>query len=219
MTQLAHARGARVLVDGAQAVAHLPVCVGPAGIDFFAFSGHKIFAPTGIGVLYGRRELLDDMPPWHGGGSMITDVTFERTTYAQPPARFEAGTPHISGAIGLGVALEWLDGRGRAAVAAYEHELMEYATAALAAVPGVHLIGSPTMRAGALPFVMDGYRPEEVARHLDHEGIAVRAGHHCAQPILRRFGHEAVVRPSFAIYNTTADVDALVGALRLLPHR
>jgi cysteine desulfurase / selenocysteine lyase len=219
MTQLAHNYGARVLVDGAQSVAHLPVCVGPAGIDFFAFSGHKVFAPTGIGVLYGRAELLEAMPPWQGGGSMIDTVTFERTTFAPPPAKFEAGTPHISGAIGLGVALEWLDQRGRTAVAAYEHELMQYATEVLREIPGLHLIGDPTMRAGALPFVMDGYRPEEVARHVDQYGIALRAGHHCAQPILRRFGHAAVVRPSLALYNIPADIDALAGALRQLPRR
>ena len=219
MAQLAHDYGARVFVDGAQSVAHLPVCIGPAGIDFFAFSGHKVFAPTGIGVLYGRAELLDAMPPWQGGGNMIDTVTFERTTFAPPPAKFEAGTPHISGAIGLGVALEWLDQRGRTAVAAYEHELMQYATESLRAIPGLHLIGDPSMRAGALPFVMDGYRPEEVARHVDQYGIALRAGHHCAQPILRRFGHESVVRPSLALYNIPADIDALAGALRQLPRR
>jgi cysteine desulfurase/selenocysteine lyase len=217
--QMAHAarmHGARVLVDGAQSVAHMPVDVRALGADFFAFSGHKVFGPTGIGVLWARREILESMPPWQGGGSMISDVTFERSTFNPPPAKFEAGTPHIAGIVGLGAALEWLDSLGRPLVAAAEHALIEYAEAALRGIPRVRVLGHPALRAGAVPLVFEGIESVDVAAHLDRRGIAVRAGHHCAQPTVRRLGHESVVRPSFAAYNCPDDVDLLVEALREL---
>jgi cysteine desulfurase/selenocysteine lyase len=213
MAAAARRHGALVLVDGAQSVAHMPVDVGALGADFFAFSGHKVFGPTGIGVLWARREILEAMPPWQGGGAMITDVTFERSTFNPPPVKFEAGTPHIAGIVGLGAALEWLDSLGRPIVAAAEHALLEYAEARLRQVPKVRVLGRPTVRAGAIPLVVEGVAPDEVARFLDTRGIAVRAGHHCAQPTVRRLGFEAVVRPSFAVYNCPDDVDALVAAL------
>lgn len=220
MAALAHRHGACVVVDGAQSVAHLPVDVRALGADFFVFSGHKLYAPTGIGVLYGRRELLEAMPPWQGGGSMIRDVTFEHTSYAPPPARFEAGTGHFAGAVGLAAAIDYLDAQGRAAVAAREQALMAYAVDALATkVPGLRLLGAPATRIGALPFVVEGFEAGEVARALDARGIAVRAGHHCAQPILRRFGLEESVRASLGIYSEHDDIDALIEALRDLPHR
>lgn len=219
MAALAHRHGACVVVDGAQSVAHLPVDVRALGADFFVFSGHKLYAPTGIGVLYGRRELLEAMPPWQGGGSMIRDVTFEHTSYAPPPARFEAGTGHFAGAVGLAAAIDYLEAQGRPAVAAHEQALMAYAVDALARVPGLRLLGAPVTRIGALPFVMEGFEAGEVARALDARGIAVRAGHHCAQPILRRFGLEESVRASLGIYSEQDDIDALVAALGELPHR
>ena len=217
MANAARLHGAKVLVDGAQSVAHMPVDVQALGADFFAFSGHKIFGPTGIGVLWARREILEEMPPWQGGGSMISDVTFERSTFNPPPAKFEAGTPHIAGIVGLGAALEWLDALGRPFVAAAEHALVEYAEARLREVPHVRVLGRPTLRAGAVPFVVEGVESMEVARYLDQRGIALRAGHHCAQPTVRRLGHESVVRPSFALYNCPDDVDKLIDALRELP--
>jgi cysteine desulfurase/selenocysteine lyase len=211
---LGHAAGATVLVDGAQSVPHTPVDVRALGADFFVFSGHKVFGPTGIGVLHGRREVLEAMGPWQGGGNMITDVTLEGARYAGPPARFEAGTGNIADAAGLGAALEYLMRIGMPAIAAYEHTLLEYATARLQEVPGLRLVGTAPHKASVLSFVLAGHAPEEVGTALDAEGIAVRAGHHCAQPILRRLGLEATVRPSLAFYNTHEEVDRLVGALQ-----
>jgi cysteine desulfurase/selenocysteine lyase len=219
MVQMAQFHGARVLVDGAQSVAHLPVDVASLGPDFFVFSGHKIYGPTGIGVLYGKEDLLGDMPPWQGGGSMIEDVTFERSTYARPPARFEAGTPSLGDAVGLKAALEYVERVGRPAIAAREHALMNRLVAGLSSVPGLSIVGAPAMRVGAVSFVLADHEPRAVAQHLNRRGIAVRAGHHCAQPILRRFGHEATVRPSLGIYNDETDVAHLIQALRDLTGR
>jgi cysteine desulfurase / selenocysteine lyase len=212
----AHAAGALALVDGAQAVAHMPVDVGAMDADFYAFSGHKVFGPTGIGALYAKPAILAEMAPWQGGGNMISDVTFERTLYQEPPARFEAGTANIAGAVGLAAALGYLRGLGLPAVASYEHEMLGYAVEAMHAVPGLTIIGTPPQKASVLSFVLAGYEPEDVGSALDRQGIAVRAGHHCAQPVVRRFGHESVVRPSLAMYNTCAEVDKLVAALHRL---
>ncbi|MEZ0310448.1 MAG: family 2A encapsulin nanocompartment cargo protein cysteine desulfurase [Myxococcota bacterium] len=214
MTELAHRHGALVVVDGAQSVSHLPTDVQALGCDFFVFSGHKVFAPTGIGVVWGRAELLDAMPPWQGGGNMIKDVTFERTQFHAAPARFEAGTGSIGDAAALGAALDWLARLGVSTVAAYEHELLDYATACLSDVPGLTLYGTAPEKAGVLSFVLEGQETTQIGSMLDKEGIAVRSGHHCAQPILRRFGLEATVRASLAPYNTRDDIDALVAALR-----
>jgi cysteine desulfurase/selenocysteine lyase len=216
MVAMAHAVGARTLVDGAQAVAHFPVNVTALDTDFYVFSGHKIYAPTGIGALYGKPEVLDAMPPWQGGGNMIKDVTFERTTYHPAPARFEAGTGNIADAVGLGAALDWLDNLGHERAAAYEHELLDYATAELSKVPGLTIIGTSPTKAGVISFVLAGQRTEELGSALDREGIAVRSGHHCAQPILRRYGLEATVRASLAPYNVCEDIDVLVAALKTL---
>ncbi|MCC7373386.1 MAG: SufS family cysteine desulfurase [Verrucomicrobiales bacterium] len=213
----AHARGAKVLVDGAQSTPHLPVNVRASDADFYVFSGHKIFGPTGIGALYGKADVLESMTPWQGGGHMIRDVTFERTLYQSPPERFEAGTPDIAGAIGLGAAVEYLQSIGLPAIAAYEHSLHEYAERALSTIPGLRRVGSAATKASILGFVIPGIPNEVVARHLDKHGIAVRAGHHCAQPAVRHFGLEGTVRPSLAFYNTFAEVDALVEALERLP--
>ncbi len=214
--EMAHRAGARVLIDGAQSVAHLPVDVTELDPDFFVFSGHKVFAPTGIGALYGKSEVLESMPPWQGGGNMIRDVTFERTTYKEPPDRFEAGTGNIADAVGLGAALDYVDRIGLENAARYEHDLLGYATAHLQQVPGLRLIGTPPEKACVLSFVLAGYRPEDVASELNRQGIAVRAGHHCAQPILRRFGLESTVRPSLALYNTREEIDRLVSTLHHL---
>lgn len=216
MVAMAHRHGAKVLVDGAQAVAHIPVDVKCLDADFYVFSGHKIYAPTGVGAVYAKKALLDEMPPWQGGGSMIVDVTFERSTYAPPPAKFEAGTGNIAGAVGLGIALEYLERLGRVNVALHEEALVRYALDALRSVPKLRMVGSPRVRIGALPFVIDGRDPLAVAQALDRKGIAVRAGHHCAQPILRRFGLETSVRASLGVYNAEDDIDALVHALRTL---
>jgi cysteine desulfurase/selenocysteine lyase len=216
MIEMAHRHRAVVLLDGAQAVSHMPVDVQALGCDFFVFSGHKVFAPTGIGVVWGRKELLDTMPPWQGGGNMIEDVTFERTLYQLAPARFEAGTGNIADAVGLGAALDWLSRIGVERVEGYEHGLLVYAIERLATVPGLKMIGTAPARAGVVSFVLDGQKTEEVGGLLDQEGIAVRSGHHCAQPILRRFGVEASVRASLALYNTYEDIDALVAALHRL---
>jgi cysteine desulfurase/selenocysteine lyase len=213
MVEAAHRHGARVLVDGAQAVAHMRVDVQAINCDFYVFSGHKVFAPTGIGVVYGKSEVLDNMPPWQGGGSMIQDVTFEKTLYQPPPQRFEAGTGNIADAIGLGAAVDYLDRVGIANVARHEHTLLVYATEALQRIPGLHIIGTAKEKAGVLSFVMDGLRTEEIADYLNRKGIAVRGGHHCAQPILRRFGVESTLRATLALYNTGEEVDALVAAL------
>ncbi len=216
MIEMAHRHGALVLLDGAQSVSHMPVDVQALGCDFFVLSGHKIFAPTGIGAVFGRAELLDTMPPWQGGGNMIQDVTFERTLYQPAPARFEAGTGNIADAVGLGAALDWVSRVGIERIERYEHELLAYATERLATVPGLTMIGTAPAKAGVMSFVLDGQKTEEVGGILDQEGIAVRSGHHCAQPILRRFGLEATVRASLAPYNTCEDIDALVSALHRL---
>lgn len=213
MVEIAHRYGARVLVDGAQSVSHMPVDVQTLDCDLFVFSGHKVFAPTGIGVVFGKLDLLETTPPWQGGGSMIADVTFEKTTYQGSPARFEAGTGNIADAVGLGAALDYVDEIGRENIAAYEHDLLNYATAKLLTVVGLRLIGTAREKAGVLSFVLDDIRTEDVGAALNREGIAVRAGHHCAQPILRRMGVESTVRPSLAFYNTCEDIDTLVAAL------
>jgi cysteine desulfurase/selenocysteine lyase len=213
MVAIAHRHGACVLVDGAQAVSHMPVDVQALDCDFYVFSGHKVFAPTGIGVLYGKQDVLAAMPPWQGGGNMIADVTFEKTVYQAPPLRFEAGTGNIADAVGLGAAIDYLDRIGMANIAAYEHELLGLATQALQGVPGLTIIGTAKEKAGVISFVLDGCRSEDVGAALDREGIAVRAGHHCAQPILRRFGLESTVRPSLALYNTHEDIEVLAAAL------
>jgi cysteine desulfurase/selenocysteine lyase len=211
--ELAHARGVAVLVDGAQAVAHTRVDVRDLGCDFYCFSGHKLYGPTGIGALYGRSELLEAMAPWQGGGDMIASVTFEKTTYNVLPHKFEAGTPHIAGAIGLGVAIEYVQSVGLDAIAAYETELLAYATRALAGVRGVRLIGTARQKASVLSFVMEGVHPHDAGTILDQEGIAIRTGHHCAQPVMDRFGVPATARASLAFYNTRDEMDALVAGL------
>ena len=216
VSDLAHRAGARVLIDGAQAVSHMPVDVRSLGADFYVLSGHKIFGPTGIGVLYGAAEVLEAMPPWQGGGNMIAAVTFERTTYQKPPARFEAGTGNIADAAGLAAALDYLSRLGMANIERYEHDLLAYATAALQTVPGLRLIGTAREKASVLSFVLEGHDPVAVGSALNQEGIAVRAGHHCAEPILHRFGVTATVRPSLAFYNTCEEVDTLTGALHRL---
>jgi cysteine desulfurase/selenocysteine lyase len=210
----AHARNIPVLIDGAQAVAHLAVDVKKLGCDFYVFSGHKVFGPTGIGVLYGREELLDRMPPYQGGGDMIRSVTFEKTTYNDLPYKFEAGTPHVAGAIGLGAALNYLSSIGIAEVAAHEHELLAYGTDLLRSIPGVRLIGTARRKTGVLSFVMDGVHPHDAGTVLDRLGIAVRTGHHCAQPVMHRFGVPATTRASLAFYNTKSDLEALAEGIQ-----
>jgi len=216
---LAHRVGAKVLLDGAQSVSHIPIDVQQLGCDWFVFSGHKVFGPTGIGVLYGQEDLLNATVPWQSGGNMIVDVTFERTVYQAAPTRFEAGTGNIADAVGLGTALDYVQQIGLTTIANYEHELLEYATAGLTTIPGLRLIGTAADKASVLSFVLQGFDVEVIGQALNREGIAVRAGHHCAQPILRRFGLEATVRPSLAFYNTKAEVDALVAALERLQHQ
>jgi cysteine desulfurase/selenocysteine lyase len=206
----AHARGALVLVDGAQSAPHLRVDVTELGCDFFACSAHKLFGPTGVGVLFGRTAILDAMPPWQAGGDMIERVTLERSTWASPPARFEAGTPPIAEVIGLAAAIDYVEMVGRDAIAQWEGELLARATDLVGALPGVRLIGTAREKAGVLSFVMEGIHPHDVGTVLDDEGVAVRAGHHCAQPVMQRFGIPATVRASFAFYNTTSEIDALV---------
>ncbi|MBC3916983.1 cysteine desulfurase [Undibacterium sp. CY18W] len=216
---LAHSAGARVLIDGAQAVSHLRVNVQALDADFYVFSGHKVFGPTGIGVVYGKKALLDQLPPWQGGGNMIADVTFERTQYQPAPARFEAGTGNIADAVGLGAAIDYVERLGLENIALYEHALLEYATHGLKSIPGVRLIGTAHEKASVASFVLEGYQTEEVGKALNEEGIAVRSGHHCAQPILRRFGVEATVRPSFAFYNTCEEIDRLLAVVRRLANQ
>jgi cysteine desulfurase/selenocysteine lyase len=213
MIEMAHRHGAKVLLDGAQAVSHIQTDVQAFDCDFYVFSGHKMFAPTGIGVVYGKSDALEDSPPWQGGGNMIQDVTFEKTTYQPPPLRFEAGTGNIADAVGLGAAVDYLERIGMVNISRYEHDLLLYATEALQRIPGLRLLGTAKEKAGVLSFVLDGFRTEDVGAALNRQGIAVRAGHHCAQPILRRFGVESTVRPSLALYNTCEDIDALVSAL------
>lgn len=214
MVAIAKRHGATVIVDGAQSVSHMRTDVQALDADFFVFSGHKVFGPTGIGVVHGKPDVLAHLPPWQGGGNMIADVTFEKTIYHGPPERFEAGTGNIADAVGLGAALDYVETIGMDVIGRYEHELLVYATEHMLTVPGLKLIGTARDKASVLSFVLDGCRTQDVGVALDREGIAVRAGHHCAQPILRRFGLESTVRPSLAFYNTYDDVDALVGALR-----
>ncbi|MDP3850476.1 MAG: SufS family cysteine desulfurase [Luteolibacter sp.] len=216
---IAHGYGVPVLVDGAQSTPHMPVNVQAMDADFFVFSGHKVFGPTGIGALYGKSHLLEAMPPWQGGGHMIRDVRFEKTIYNSAPEKFEAGTPDIAGVVGLGAAIDYLFGIGIPAIAAYEHTLLDYATAALASVPGIRPIGTARHKASVLGFIIPGIDNDRIAKHLDQDGIAVRAGHHCALPALRHFGVESTVRPSLAFYNTYAEVDALIQSLHRIARR
>jgi cysteine desulfurase/selenocysteine lyase len=213
MISLAHERGIPVLIDGAQAVAHLAVDVQALDCDFYAFSGHKIFGPTGIGVLYGKRSLLEAMPPYQGGGDMISSVTFERTLYNVLPYKFEAGTPHIAGAIGLGAALEYVEAIGLERIGAHEHELLAYGTDRLSAIPGLRLTGTARDKAGILAFVIDGVHPHDIGTIVDREGIAIRTGHHCCQPLMERLGVPATARASLALYNTREEIDALAAAV------
>ena len=211
--ELAHERGVPVLVDGAQAVAHTRVDVRDLDCDFYCFSGHKLYGPTGIGILFGRHALLESMAPWQGGGEMIASVSFEKTTYNVLPHKFEAGTPHIGGAIGLGAAIDYVQSVGLDAIAAYERELLAYGTRALLGVKGVRLIGTAREKASVLSFVMEGVHPHDVGTILDQEGIAIRTGHHCAQPVMDRFGVAGTARASLALYNTRDEIDALVAGL------
>ncbi|WP_046240789.1 aminotransferase class V-fold PLP-dependent enzyme, partial [Delftia tsuruhatensis] len=219
IVELAHQAGARALVDGAQSVSHMAVDVQAIGADFFVFSGHKVFGPTGIGVVWGRREVLEDMPPWQGGGNMIADVTFEKTVYQPLPNTFEAGTGNIADAVGLGAAIDYVQALGMERIARYEHDLLQYGTQALAPIPGLRLIGTAADKASVLSFVLKGWTTAEVGEALNAEGIAVRTGHHCAQPILRRFGVETTVRPSLAFYNTTEEIDRLAAVVQGLAAR
>jgi cysteine desulfurase/selenocysteine lyase len=213
IVEQAHGHGIPVLVDGAQAVAHLPVDVQALGCDFYAMSGHKLFGPTGIGALWGRLPLLEKMPPYQGGGDMISAVTFEKTTYNVVPNKFEAGTPNISGSIGLGAAIDYLAGIDFAAMRAYEEELLEYGTRALRAIPGVRIVGTAPNKASILSFVMEDVHPHDIGTILDQEGVAIRTGHHCTQPLMDRLHVPATARASLALYNTKEEIDALVAAL------
>jgi len=210
MIEMAHRLNIPVLVDGAQAVPHMKVDVQALDCDFYAFSGHKVYGPTGIGVLYGKSALLDAMPPYQGGGDMISSVTFEKTIYNKLPYKFEAGTPDIAGAIALGAAIQYLSGLGMENVAAHGQELLAYGTEAVSAIPGVRLVGTAKQKTGVLSFVMEGVHPHDIGTVLDQEGIAIRTGHHCSQPVMQRFDIPATARASFAVYNSTEDVDALV---------
>ncbi|MGA1677567.1 MAG: aminotransferase class V-fold PLP-dependent enzyme [Pseudomonadales bacterium] len=214
MTALAHAAGALVLVDGAQAVAHLPVNVQAIGCDFYAFSAHKLFAPTGVGVLWGRPELLDALPPWQGGGEMIETVAYTHSTWQPAPHRFEAGTPNIAGVIGLGAALRWFTAAPREALMAHEHTLVQATLDALAAIPEVRLIGTPRHRVSVVSFLLANAHPHDVGTLLDQQGVAVRTGHHCTMPLMQRLGVPGTVRASFSVYNTLDDVHRLVAGIR-----
>ncbi|WAM27664.1 cysteine desulfurase [Myxococcus sp. NMCA1] len=213
LTRRAHAKGIPVLVDGAQAVTHFPVDVQDLGCDFYAFSGHKMFGPTGIGVLYGRKELLEAMPPYQGGGDMILSVTMEKVTYNRVPYRFEAGTPNLEGAVGLAAAIRYLEALGMENVAAHDRELLAYATQALESVPGLRMVGTAREKSGVLSFMLADVHPHDVGTILDREGICIRTGHHCAQPVMQHFKVPATSRASLALYNTREDVDALVRGL------
>jgi cysteine desulfurase/selenocysteine lyase len=213
MIEMAHRYGAKVLLDGAQAVSHMQTDVQSFDCDFYVLSGHKMFGPTGIGVVFGKLDILENTQPWHGGGNMIQDVTFEKTTYQPAPGRFEAGTGNIADAVGLGASIDYLERVGMVNISRYEHDLLLYATEKLQRIPGLHLIGTAREKAGVLSFVLDGFRTEDVGAALNRQGIAVRAGHHCAQPILRRFGVQSTVRPSLALYSTCEEIDALVAAI------
>jgi len=210
IVRLAHSRGIPVLLDGAQAAAHIKVDVQELDCDFYVFSGHKLYGPSGIGVLYGRANLLESMPPYQTGGDMISSVSFEKTLYNKLPYKFEAGTPNIVGAIGLGAAIGYVTGVGREAAAAHEMELLSYATRALSGIPRVRLIGTAAEKVSVVSFVIEGIHPHDIGTILDQEGIAVRAGHHCTQPLMQRFGVPATARASFSFYNTKEDIDALV---------
>jgi cysteine desulfurase/selenocysteine lyase len=211
--EVARDRNVPVLLDGAQAVSHLPVDVRALDCDFYAFSGHKIFGPTGIGVLYGKRALLEAMPPWQGGGDMIRSVTFERTEYNEIPYKFEAGTPNIAGVVGLGAALDYVSAIGFEAIGAHESDLLSYATQEVSAVPGLRVIGTAKEKTGILSFILEGVHPHDIGTILDHQGVAIRAGHHCAMPVMQRYGISGTARASFALYNTRGNVDALVAGL------
>ena len=211
--RIARAHGAVTMVDGAQAAPHVKIDVQDLDCDFYAFSGHKVYAPTGIGALYGKAELLESMPPWQGGGEMILSVTFEKSTYNELPYKFEAGTPHIAGAIGLGEAIDYIGGFPFDALAEHEHDLLTYSEAALSSVPGLRIIGTAEEKTGVHSFVIEGVHPHDIGTILDHEGIAIRTGHHCAQPVMQRFGVPATARASFGIYNTREDIDRLVEGL------
>ena len=210
IVEMAHGQGIPVLVDGAQAVPHVKVDVQALDCDFYSFSGHKIYGPTGIGVLYGKKALLEAMPPYQGGGDMILSVTFEKTTYNRLPYKFEAGTPDIAGVIGLGAALEYVGGIGIDKIGSHEHELLDYATAAVSSIPGLKIIGTAKEKAGVLSFTLENIHPHDIGTILDREGIAIRTGHHCSQPVMKRFGVDSTARASFAMYNTKREVDALV---------
>jgi cysteine desulfurase / selenocysteine lyase len=214
IVRLAHARGIPVLVDGAQAVAHMAVDVQALGCDFYAFSGHKMFGPTGIGVLYGKASLLESMPPYQSGGDMISSVTFERTSYNVLPHKFEAGTPNIAGAVGLAAAIDYLRGVGLDWIAVHEHDLLTYGTEALSRIRGLRLTGTARAKAGILSFVLEGVHPHDVGTIVDREGVAIRTGHHCCQPLMQRLGVPATARASLALYNTRNEIDALVTAMR-----
>jgi cysteine desulfurase / selenocysteine lyase len=214
IVEMAHSLNIPVLVDGAQAVPHLKVDVQELDVDFYVFSGHKVYGPTGIGVLYGKRALLEAMPPYQGGGDMIRSVTFEKTTYNDLPYKFEAGTPNIGGAIGLGKAIEYITRLGLDNVSAHEHELLVYGTEALAAIPGIRLIGTAAEKAAVISFVMEGIHPHDIGTILDREGIAIRTGHHCAQPVMQCFKIPATARASFAVYNTREEIDVLVKGIQ-----
>jgi cysteine desulfurase/selenocysteine lyase len=214
IVEMAHARNIPVLLDGAQAVPRMPVNVQELDCDFYVFSGHKAYGPTGIGVLYGKSALLEAMPPYQGGGDMISSVTFGKTTYNKVPHKFEAGTPDMSGAIGLRAAIEYMQALGMENIAAYEHELLAYGTAALSDLPGVRLVGTARQKTGVLSFVLEGIHPHDIGTVLDQEGIAIRAGHHCAQPVMDRLGVGATARASFGLYNTQAEIDALVRGIK-----
>jgi cysteine desulfurase/selenocysteine lyase len=214
MIEMAHRRNIPVLVDGAQAVPHMTVDVRDLDADFYTFSGHKVYGPTGIGVLYGKTALLEAMPPYQGGGDMISSVTFEKTTYNKLPYKFEAGTPDIAGVIGLGAAFDYVADVGLDAIAAHEHDLLAYATEAVSAIPGIRIIGTAAEKAGVLSFMVGDIHPHDVGTILDQEGIAIRTGHHCSQPVMERFCIPATARASFAIYNTREDIDALVRGIK-----
>ncbi len=213
MANLAHDAGALIMVDGAQAAAHIPVDVQDIDCDFYAVSGHKMFAPTGVGALYGKREILDKMPPYHGGGDMILNVTFDKTEFNDVPMKFEAGTPNISGALGLSAAISWISQYSWDDILRHEHDLLQYGTAALSEVPGVTIIGNAREKGAVLSFSLKGIHPHDIGTILDQEGVAVRTGHHCTQPVMRRFNVPATTRASMVLYNTRAEIDALVKAL------
>jgi cysteine desulfurase/selenocysteine lyase len=213
IVEMAHAAGAKVLLDGAQAVPHMRVDVQDLGCDFYAFSSHKLYGPSGIGALYGRYELLDAMPPYQGGGEMIRRVTFERSDFAKPPTRFEAGTPNIVGPVGLAAAIDYVEELGLERIAAHEEELLRYAVEATAEVSGMRIVGTAADKASILSFELEGIHPHDIGTIVDHEGVAVRAGHHCAMPVMDHFKVPATTRASFGLYNTREDVDALVAAL------